>query len=63
MIEDIRKDKKDISCDIRKSEKFFKWKNVNLTKQEQFFKGFAITYNVEILLSFDPEQTVQLKRN
>ena len=42
---------------------FLNEKNVNLTKQEQFFKGFAITYNVEILLSFDPEQTVQLKRN
>ena len=42
---------------------FLNEKNVNLKKQEQFFKGFAITYNVEILLSFDPEQTVQLKRN
>ena len=33
---------------------FLNEKNVNLTKQEQFLKGFAITYNVEILIFFLP---------
>ena len=37
MIEDIRKDKKDISCDIRKSEKFFKWKKCKFNKTRTIF--------------------------
>ena len=30
-------------------------KNINVTKREHTFKGFASTYNVEILNSFKPE--------
>ena len=30
-------------------------KNTKITKQEQAFKGYASTYNVEILNSFNPE--------
>ena len=39
---------------------FLKEKNIKITKQEHAFKGFASTYNVEILNSFNPE--LQLKR-
>ena len=34
-------------------------KNIKITKQEHAFKGYASTYNVEILNSFNPE--LQLK--
>ena len=34
-------------------------KNVKITKRENAFKGYASTYNVEILNYFNPEQ--QLK--
>ena len=34
-------------------------KNVEITKQEYAFKGYASTYNVEILNNFNPE--LQLK--
>ena len=34
-------------------------KNVKITKREHAFKGYASTYNVEILNSFNPE--LQLK--
>ena len=30
-------------------------KNVKITKQAHAFKGYASSYNVEILNSFDPE--------
>ena len=30
-------------------------KNTKITKQEQAFKGYTSTYNVEILNSFNPE--------
>ena len=32
-----------------------KKKNTKITKQEQAFKGYTSTYNVEILNSFNPE--------
>ena len=38
------------------SENFWNEKNVKITKQEHAFKGFASTYNVEILNSFNHEQ-------
>ena len=34
-------------------------KNIKIAKQEHAFRGYASTYNVEILNSFNPE--VQLK--
>ena len=39
--------------------KIFSTKNIKITKREHAFKGFASTYNVEILNSFNPE--LQLK--
>ena len=44
---------------IQKSEKFLSQKTVNITKREHEFKGFASTYDVEILNSFNAE--VQIK--
>ena len=44
---------------IQKREIFLNKKNVKVTKREHAFKGFASTYNVEILNSFYPE--LQLK--
>ena len=38
---------------------FLNEKTVNIAKTEHAFKGFASTYNVEILNFFDPE--LQLK--
>ena len=38
---------------------FFNEKNIKITKRENAFKGYASTYNVEILDSFNPE--LQLK--
>ena len=38
---------------------FLNEKTVNIVKTEHAFKGFASTYNVEILNFFDPE--LQLK--
>ena len=43
----------------KKSENFLNEENVKITKQEHALKGFASTYNVEILNSFNPE--LQLK--
>ena len=40
---------------IQKKWKIFIQKNVKITKQAHDFKGFASSYNVEILNSFDPE--------
>ena len=39
----------------KKCENFLKEKNVKITKREHAFKGYASTYNVEILNSFEPE--------
>ena len=44
---------------IQKSENFLSQKTVNMTKREHEFKGFASTYDVEILNSFNAE--VQIK--
>ena len=44
---------------IQKKSKYFKRKNVKITKQEHAFKGFQSTFNVEILNSFNSE--LQLK--
>ena len=44
---------------IWKSENFLNKKALNTAKREHAFKGFAVTYNAEILNSFNPE--VQLK--
>ena len=44
---------------IQKSENFLNEKNVKITKREYAFRGFASTYNVEILNYFNPE--LQLK--
>ena len=44
---------------MQKSENFLDEKNVKITKRKDAFKGFASTYNVEILNSFNPE--LQLK--
>ena len=44
---------------MQKSENFLNEKNVKITKRKDAFKGFASTYNVEILNSFNPE--LQLK--
>ena len=38
-----------------KEKKFWTKKNTKITKQEQAFKGYTSTYNVEILNSFNPE--------
>ena len=38
---------------------FFEQKNITITKREHAFKGYASTYNVEILNSLNPE--MQLK--
>ena len=43
----------------KKSENFLNEKNIKITKRERVFKGFAITYNIEILNYFNPE--LQLK--
>ena len=40
-------------------EKILNEKNIKITKQEHAFRGYASTYNVEILNSFNPE--LQLK--
>ena len=45
--------------DTKKSENVLNEKYVKTTKREHTFKGFAVTYNVEILNSFNPE--LQLK--
>ena len=45
--------------DTKKSENFLNEKNIKTTKREHAFKGYASTYNVEILNSFNPE--LQLK--
>ena len=44
---------------IQKSESFLSQKTVIITKREHEFKGFASTYDVEILNSFNAE--VQIK--
>ena len=44
---------------IQKSENFLSQKTVNIAKREHEFKGFASTYDVEILNSFNAE--VQIK--
>ena len=36
----------------KKKEKFLKEKNVKITKQEHAFKGYASSYNIDILNSF-----------
>ena len=41
--------------DTEKSKKFLNEKNVKMAKQEHAFKGYASTYNLEILNSFNPE--------
>ena len=35
--------------------KFLNEKNVEITKREHTFKGYASSFNVEILSSFNPE--------
>ena len=45
--------------DKKESEKFLNEKNVKIAKGEHAFKGYASTYNIEILSSFNPE--LQLK--
>ena len=45
--------------DTKKRENFLNEKNVKITKRGNAFKGYASTYNVEILNYFNPEQ--QLK--
>ena len=44
---------------IQKNENFVNNKNVKISKRKHAFKGFASSYNVEILNSFNPE--LQLK--
>ena len=44
---------------IQKTWKCFKQKNVKITKWEHAFKGYASTYNVEILNSFNPELQIK----
>ena len=39
----------------KKRENFLNEKNIKITKPEHSFKSFASTYNVEILISFNPE--------
>ena len=43
----------------QKSEHFLNEKNIKITKQVHAFKGYASSYNVEILNSLNPE--LQLK--
>ena len=43
----------------KKRANFLNKKNIKTTKREHAFKGYASTYNVEILNSFNPE--LQLK--
>ena len=43
----------------KKSEHFWNEKFVKITKRSRAFKGYASSYNVEILNSFNPE--LQLK--
>ena len=45
----------------RKKSKYFDEKNVKITKRAHAFKGFASSYNIENLNSFNPE--LQLKDN
>ena len=45
--------------DTKNSEKFLNEKNVKITKREHAFQGYASTYDVEVLNSFNPE--LQLK--
>ena len=40
---------------LHKKENFLNEKNVEIIKQEDAFKGFANSYNVEILNSFYPK--------
>ena len=44
---------------MHKGKNFLKEKNIKRTKPEHAFKGFASSYNVEIVNSFNPE--LQLK--
>ena len=44
---------------IQKSENFLNKKTEKITKRAHTFKGYASSYNVEVLNSFDPE--LQLK--
>ena len=44
---------------IQKSENFLNEKTEKITKRAHAFKGYASSYNVEVLNSFDPE--LQLK--
>ena len=39
----------------KKSEHFLNEKFVKITKQSRAFKGYASSYNVEILNSFNPD--------
>ena len=41
--------------DTKKGKKFLNEKNIKITKWAHAFKGFASSYNVEILNSFNPE--------
>ena len=41
--------------DTRKSEYFLSKKHIKITKREDDFQGFASTYNVGILNSFNPD--------
>ena len=43
----------------KKKEKFLKEKNVKITKQEHAFKGYASSYNVDILNSFNSKLHLQ----
>ena len=43
----------------KKSENILNTKNVKVTKRAHTFKGYASSYNVEILYSFNPK--LQLK--
>ena len=45
--------------ETKKSENFLNKENIKITKRKHAFKGFASTYNVEILNYFNPE--LQLK--
>ena len=40
---------------MRKKGKYSEWKKIKTTKRENAFKGYASTYNVENLNSFNPE--------
>ena len=41
--------------DTKKGKNFLNEKNIKITKWAHAFKGFASSYNVEILNSFNPE--------